>query len=607
MLSHEKPVDKLYATVYGLVIIMVFNLLLYTSLAIFILGSIYKISRWFSRSIGVLTDNITTGHRIVSAVNGILSVIFSKKILILLRVFIFDVILQMRILRESFMRWLMHMLIYTGFMLLLLMHALGTLISENIFTDYYSTINPFFFLRNFFGAMVIIGLGIAVFRRLMLKIPHLKTNAMDRYALIILFAVILSGVFLEGVKITSYTSFEIMLADYADIDDEEEIEALESYWVNYFGVVSPNVAPPFDEEILEAGKDLDESYCADCHSPIESAFIGYATSVMIHPIALLLDRVDSATFLYYLHIIASFLGLAYLPFSKMFHMIASPISLLAGAVMEKATSDPANMATRQAMELDACMHCGTCSRHCSVAVAFNMIGNINILPSEKLHLLKRRAGQKELKKEELEAILEGIYLCTNCDRCTVVCPAGIQLRDMWLNVREKLIQQGTPVPLALSPFSFYRGLNRKFLPDEAYPKPIKTAREAIAKNRHLLNRPEKTISLTPIDRAFKAVADHSTQAGTYSSCFSCENCSTVCPVVENYKNPQEVLGLLPHQIMRSVGLGLKDLALGSDMLWDCLTCYQCQEHCPQGVKVTEVLYELKNQAISEVNSKRDGS
>ena len=581
---------------------MAFNSLFYTSLIIFILGLIYKISRWFSRRIGVPADDLTTRDRVLSAVRGIISVIFSKKILILLRVFILDVILQMRILRENFLRWLMHMFIYAGFMLLLLVHGLGTPFYENIFTDYYSTINPFFFLRNFFGVMVIIGLGIAVYRRLILKVPRLKTNAMDRYAIIILSAVMISGVFLDGVKITSYTVFQTMVEDYADPDDEDEIEALESYWVKYFGVVSPNVEPPFTEELLEEGKDLDESYCADCHSPIKSAFAGYSTAVMIHPIALMLDRMDSTTFFYYLHIITSFLGLAYLPFSKMFHIIASPISLLAGAVMDKATSDPVNIVTRQAVELDACMHCGTCSRRCSVAVAFDKIGNINILPSEKLLFLKAYIANKPITKNELRAILEGIYLCTNCDRCTVVCPAGIQLRDMWLNVREELIQKGTPVPLILSPFSFYRGLNRQYLSDKAYPKPLKTAREAISKNRELLKQPEKIIPLTPVDREFKVASDHSTQASTYSNCFSCENCSTVCPVVENYENPQEVLGLLPHQIMRSIGLGLKDLALGSNMLWDCVTCYQCQEHCPQGVKVTDVLYELKNQAVAEVNA-----
>jgi len=65
----------------------------------------------------------------------------------------------------------------------------------------------------------------------------------------------------------------------------------------------------------------------------------------------------------------------------------------------------------------------------------------------------------------------------------------------------------------------------------------------------------------------------------------------------NYENPQEVVGLLPHQIMNCLGLGLTEMATGPQMLWDCLTCYQCQEHCPQNVKVTDVLYGLKNLSI----------
>ena len=65
---------------------------------------------------------------------------------------------------------------------------------------------------------------------------------------------------------------------------------------------------------------------------------------------------------------------------------------------------------------------------------------------------------KNLDEKGLRAIQEGIYLCTNCDRCTVVCPVGINLRELWFNVSEELIQKGDPVPLMLSPFSFYRGL-----------------------------------------------------------------------------------------------------------------------------------------------------
>jgi heterodisulfide reductase subunit C len=39
------------------------------------------------------------------------------------------------------------------------------------------------------------------------------------------------------------------------------------------------------------------------------------------------------------------------------------------------------------------------------------------------------------------------------------------------------------------------------------------------------------------------------------------------------------------------------MACGASMIWDCVTCYQCQEHCPQLVEVTDILYQLKNMAI----------
>jgi heterodisulfide reductase subunit C len=77
----------------------------------------------------------------------------------------------------------------------------------------------------------------------------------------------------------------------------------------------------------------------------------------------------------------------------------------------------------------------------------------------------------------------------------------------------------------------------------------------------------------------------------------------VCPVIAHYENPKEAVGLLPHEIMHALALKQKGLALGSNMLWDCVTCYMCQEHCPQGVCVTDVLYELKNLALKHLKEK----
>jgi heterodisulfide reductase subunit C len=183
----------------------------------------------------------------------------------------------------------------------------------------------------------------------------------------------------------------------------------------------------------------------------------------------------------------------------------------------------------------------------------------------------------------------------------VICPAGINLRDLWFNVREEMIQRGHSISLMLTPFSYFRGLKRQELDPEQYDQPLRKAQKGVTEPFDLLDKADAIVPLTPANREFKKAAGLSGRTGTYSFCFSCENCSTVCPVVGNYENPQQALDLLPHQIIRSMGLGLKDLAMGSRMLWYCLTCYQCQEHCPQGVKVTDIFYELKNLAVMEAS------
>ncbi|MBW2467784.1 MAG: 4Fe-4S dicluster domain-containing protein [Deltaproteobacteria bacterium] len=575
-----------------------FDYLLYTSLAVFLLGLIYKISTWFTRKIGIAGKDITAAQRLLSVVKGITGVVFSTKILALLEAVALDVLLQRRILKESVSRWLAHMLIFYGFTLLLLMHALESVISEAIFNEYYSTVNPFFFLRDFFGAMVLAGVLLAALRRYIAKPRRLRSGGMDHYTIIIVAVVMLSGIALEGVKITSHSEFMRMVEDYAGLDDEDEIEALETLWAKEYGTVSPTITAPFDAELLEAGREVHESSCQDCHAPAPYAFTGFAAANLIKPIALWLDEHDGVTLLWYVHVIACFIGLAYLPFSKMFHVFAAPVSLISNRVMQPDKSLPANIATRQIMELDACTHCGSCSLGCSAAMMFEAIGNEYILPSEKITLLKRLAAGKKLDDEQLRAIQEGVYFCTNCDRCTVRCPSGIRLKELWYSVREKLLAEGPPLPLVLSPFSFARGLIlQQTLATDSYSSPIDKARQAVSGRFVNLTNPDTPI---PLNKHNPGASHPAVTDRTYTHCFSCQSCTTVCPVVANYENPEQVLGLLPHQIMCSLGLGLSDMAAGAGMIWDCLTCYKCQENCPQQVQVCDILWRLKNHAVQSI-------
>ncbi len=579
---------------------MFYHLALIASLAVFAAGLLYKMSAWFRFSLGGDADQTGAGRRLLAAVNGIAATIFSSKILILAKVFLLDVLLQVRILKEDFLRWLMHMLIFTGFLLLMLIHALDPVVTQTLFSDYYSTLNPFMFLRDLFGTMVLAGVGIALYRRFVLKVPRLKTRAMDHYAIAILMVIVLSGFVLEASKIISYSRYQTMVEEYAGTDDAEELAALESYWVQNYGLVSPEREGPFGDEVLETGQELNEN-CISCHSRPRWAFGGYAVSRGLKPLAAAMDDAGIPELLWYVHILACFAGLAYLPFSKMFHLIVTPFSLLANAVMDPRRSNPLNIATRQVMELDACTRCATCSLRCSAAAAADCTGNDMVLPAEKMRFLKSDFLGREPAPAALKAIQEGVYLCSNCDRCTVVCPAGINLRELWFNVREALIRSHRPTPLLLTPFSFYRGLRQEELAPERYAAPLSGARSAVTDRYPLARRPDDVLTLTPLDTRFKEAVARSAPAVTFAYCYACENCTTVCPVVGNYDDPQQTLDLLPHQIMRSLGFGLKDLAMGSRMLWDCLTCYQCQEHCPQGVTVTDILFELKNIAVREAD------
>ncbi|MBW1916073.1 MAG: 4Fe-4S dicluster domain-containing protein, partial [Deltaproteobacteria bacterium] len=485
--------------------------------------------------------------------------------------------------------------------ILLLMHALEDFVSSELFTDYSSTMNPFMFLRDLLGAMVILGIALAIYRRFFLKTPRLNTNAMDRYAIIILAVVMLSGIFLESTKIMSHSRFQEMVDAYGDPDNEEEVKALEAYWVKDFSLVSPNIKGALKNDILEPGEEAHEMNCAGCHSRPHWAFLGYGATKIIKPFALGIDQANLPAMLWVIHFLACWIGLAYLPFSKMFHILASPLSLLSNSVMEDGKSNPANIATRQILELDACTHCCTCTLNCSAGAFYEYFSNTNILPSEKIISIKALASGKELSRKELKDIQEGICICTNCKRCTVVCPAGINLQDLWYNTKETLLKRDYPELLMLSPFSFYRGVTKKEGDFENYERPLNRAREAIAARCDSMEKQDEILSMDKIDRDFKDNLKVSDQAQTFMVCFGCETCTTVCPVVANYDKPVEVLGLLPHQIMHVCGLGMKGLALGSNMLWDCLTCYKCQEQCPQGVGITDVFYELKNEAVKYVN------
>ena len=579
---------------------MHFDMILWISLALFSAGLLYKMSRWFTISLPQDSPRFSTTQKIHAMLGGLLHIFCSPKILTFANVLILDVLLQRPLFKAGKLRWIMHQLIFVGFLLLTLLHAMAPLVTENIFPDYASTLNPFLFLRDLLGILVLGGVCIAVYRRFINKERLLASNKQDILALVLLGTIIVSGIMLEGMKMASYTEFMNMVTEYSALDpqeDQEELAALTAYWVQDFALVAPKT-PTLTKERLAQGRTSHEDYCASCHVSNKWGFSGYATAKIIAPVATILDRAGMVTILWYLHILSCFLGLATLPFTKFFHIITTPLSLLSRALMDD-RSAPAAVAVRQAMEPSACTHCSVCSQTCSAMMSARVFNNPLILPGEKIQVLKAVAAGKPISPEQKQALLEGVFICTSCNRCFDVCPSGINLKELWMTVRKRLVADETDNPVFLSPLSYVPALQQDPTWTRQSQETVSRAFARVQGNFDQLMQPDEPLLLQAQEDKDAAQLSRNK---TFSYCFVCQNCTTICPVVARYEHPEKELGMLPHQIMCSLGLGLTEMCSKSKMIWECSTCYQCQEHCPQDVRIVDLFYRLKHASYSNATT-----
>ena len=70
-------------------------------------------------------------------------------------------------------------------------------------------------------------------------------------------------------------------------------------------------------------------------------------------------------------------------------------------------------------------------------------------------------------------------------------------------------------------------------------------------------------------------------------CYQCGTCTAGCPVA------RVIAEFNPRQMI--LRLKQRDFAILDDFkAWYCTACHTCSEHCPQNIKFSEVLMELKN-------------
>ncbi len=76
------------------------------------------------------------------------------------------------------------------------------------------------------------------------------------------------------------------------------------------------------------------------------------------------------------------------------------------------------------------------------------------------------------------------------------------------------------------------------------------------------------------------------------SCIQCGTCSGVCPL-------SVYMDFSPRQLMALTRADFKNEVLSSHTIWLCASCYACAVECPRGIRITDIMYELKQRAIHE--------
>jgi len=171
-------------------------------------------------------------------------------------------------------------------------------------------------------------------------------------------------------------------------------------------------------------------------------------------------------FVWWSHALLSLSFIAYIPYSKLFHILAAPASLylekqpgLISAV-EDISEERSPFSLREIIGFDSCTRCGRCVDVCPSTGAGERFAprdfiawarrefSLNMdMPSvlSKIHrnLINRDPGDCSLTEEN-------IWNCTTCMACLEVCPVFLHTPDAVRDARKRVIEEGTNVPSFLS-------------------------------------------------------------------------------------------------------------------------------------------------------------
>ena len=323
---------------------------------------------------------------------------------------------QARLLRKKY-AGLLHVLIYAGFLILFI----GTVLifiqvdfTEPLFswTFLKSTFYLYYSLiLDIFGVLAIAGILMAVYRRIVIKPVNLKSRRDDGVILSSFLLILMTGFIIEGLR----------------------IGATQPQWQGW--------------------------------SPA-----GMMVANLFHAAGMTAQSMQRwHLYGWWFHLVISLAFIAYIPYSKLFHVFTAPLNIFFQTLGPKGISSKMELeqlehfgasqidhfSWKELMDLDACTECGRCSDVCPATTTQKALSPMKLILDLQHHLsreagvlLQKNGGEKTFSQKMVgDAILEEeLWGCTTCLACQQACPVYIEHIPKILEMRRQLVLEESRFP-----------------------------------------------------------------------------------------------------------------------------------------------------------------
>ncbi|MFQ5838510.1 MAG: heterodisulfide reductase-related iron-sulfur binding cluster [Thermoplasmata archaeon] len=368
------------------------------ALAVFTVGLFYRWRAW--RRVRAENPNDT----------------FSKRFRMFLRFGLF----QRKVIRE-FYAGLLHSLIYTGFIVLLIGTILVALefdISMKLLGTRFLVGTSYILFEislETFGLFLIVGLGMALWRRAVMRPKHLRTGWQDYYLLLILLVLAVQGFVLEATRLAATDPKPWYPWSYFGY-------ALSKVFV-YTGLLTPGVVTP----------------------EVRSFYVAF----------------------WWFHAFTTFTFIASIPYTKFLHMITSPLNTYLeslkpygqlstpftleqlagpeGTAVKLGAADTDYFSWRDRLMFDSCTVCGRCTSVCPAWITGKSLDPMKVILDLR-DLTFQEMRQPSENPIALTVGEEELWACTTCMACMEVCPVSIRHVPPIIELRRNLVMEQARFP-----------------------------------------------------------------------------------------------------------------------------------------------------------------